>query len=47
MGRAVSESEFVTVCLSLQEAGAENINLVTGSHAIPALAAGLTSAKKI
>jgi putative pyruvate formate lyase activating enzyme len=29
----------------LQEKGAENINIVTGSHAVPAIAAGITAAK--
>ncbi len=44
-GKAVSRSEFVRICLYLQENGAENINIVTGSHAIPALAQGLRAAK--
>ena len=38
MGRAVSQEEFTKICLRLQNAGAENINLVTGSHVIPLLA---------
>ena len=46
MGRAVTEQEFIEICLTLQEAGAENINIVTGSHAIPALGAGLRAAKR-
>lgn len=46
MGRAVSADEFADICLRLQEAGAENINLVTGSHHIPALADGLERARK-
>ena len=46
MGRAVSKGEFAEICLRLQDAGAENINLVTGSHHIPALAEGLAEAKK-
>ncbi|MEL3906557.1 MAG: radical SAM protein [Treponema sp.] len=46
MGRAVTEVEFVRICLTLQSAGAENINIVTGSHAIPALAKGLRAAKE-
>ncbi|MDR3138918.1 MAG: radical SAM protein, partial [Treponema sp.] len=32
-------------CLALQAGGAENINLVTGSHAVPALAAALETAR--
>lgn len=46
MGRAVTEDEFVKICRTLQQAGAENINIVTGSHAIPALRAGLCAAKQ-
>ena len=46
MGRAVTEQEFIEICLMLQEAGAENINIVTGSHAVPALGAGLRAAKR-
>ena len=46
MGAAVSKEEFAEICLRLEDAGAENINLVTGSHHIPALAEGLTEAKK-
>lgn len=46
MGAAVSKEEFAEICLRLEEARAENINLVTGSHHIPALAEGLSEAKK-
>ena len=46
MGRAVTKPEFIEICLTLQKAGAENINIVTGSHAIPALGAGLRAAKQ-
>ena len=46
MGRAVTEREFTDICLMLQTAGAENINIVTGSHAIPAIGAGLKAAKR-
>ena len=46
MGKSVSKEEFAEICLRLQDAGAENINLVTGSHHIPALAEGLSEAKK-
>lgn len=38
MGTAVSKEEFAQICIKLQSLGAENINLVTGSHAIPRLA---------
>ena len=46
MGAAVSKEEFAEICLRLEAAGAENINLVTGSHHISALAEGLAEAKK-
>jgi putative pyruvate formate lyase activating enzyme len=46
MGRVVSEEEFVRICLILQERGAENINLVTGSHAVPALVRGIGAARR-
>ena len=46
MGRAVSQDEFIAICLALQDAGALNVNIVTGSHAIPVLAAALAGAKK-
>lgn len=45
MGAPVSEDEFVKMCLLLQEKGAENINLVTGSHHIPLLAKFIKAAK--
>lgn len=45
MGKAVSKDEFVKICLKLQEIGAENINLVTGSHIIPQLAEYLKAAR--
>jgi putative pyruvate formate lyase activating enzyme len=41
----VNDEEFVRICLILQEKGAENINLVTGSHAVPALAGGICAAR--
>ena len=46
MGRSVSCDEFVEICLTLQNKGAENINIVTGSHAAPALALGVKQARK-
>ena len=45
LGRAVSVNEFTGICLNLQKKGAENINIVTGSHAIPALALGIKTVK--
>lgn len=45
-GKTVSKEEFCEICLKLQEAGAENINLVTGSHAIPKLAEYIAAAQE-
>ena len=45
LGRTVDRSEFVDICLKLQAAGAENINLVTGSHHIPKIAEYLRAAR--
>ena len=45
MGRAVTTDEFAEICVRLQDAGAENVNLVTGSHHIPAIANGLEKAR--
>jgi putative pyruvate formate lyase activating enzyme len=45
MGRAVDRGEFTALCLALQERGAENINLVTGSHCAPALGDFLRAAR--
>ena len=47
MGRQVSVQEFAEICLKLQNAGAENINLVTGSHQIPKIAEGIKAAKAV
>ncbi len=46
MGKVISKEDFAEICLRLEDAGSENINLVTGSHHIPALAQGLEEAKK-
>jgi putative pyruvate formate lyase activating enzyme len=46
LGRAVDAGEFAAICLALQEKGAENINIVTGSHAVPAIAAGISAARE-
>jgi putative pyruvate formate lyase activating enzyme len=45
MGRPVSTEEFAAICLELQKRGAENINIVTGGHAIPAIVHGLVAAR--
>jgi len=46
IGRPVDTVEFAGICLALQEKGAENINIVTGSHAAPAVSAGIGEARK-
>jgi putative pyruvate formate lyase activating enzyme len=45
MGRAASTEEFAAIALRLQELGAENINIVTGSHAVPAIVRGIDAAR--
>jgi putative pyruvate formate lyase activating enzyme len=45
LGRAVSIEEFTAICLELQKRGAQNINIVTGSHAAVAIVQGLDAAK--
>jgi len=46
LGRVVSPEEFAAICAALRDNGAENINIVTGSHAIPALIEGFEAARK-
>lgn len=46
MGRAVSSREFADICLRLQDAGAENVNVVTGSHHARRIAEGLEIARR-
>jgi putative pyruvate formate lyase activating enzyme len=46
IGRPVFGEEFAEICMALQNKGAENINIVTGSHAAPALALGIKQARK-
>ena len=46
-GKEISVDEFADICLDLQKAGAENINIVTGGHHIPALAQGLKAARNL
>jgi len=45
MGAAVDNDLFARICLALQERGAENINIVTGSHAVPAIVEGIAAAR--
>jgi len=47
LGRVVSTEEFAAICLELQKRNAKNINIVTGSHAVPAIVQGLDAAKSI
>ncbi len=44
-GREISLSRFADICLSLQEKGAHNINLVSPTQFIPQVKAGLKEAK--
>lgn len=46
LGRTVNPDEFSRICLELQNRGAENINLVTGTHFIPSIRQGLELAQK-
>lgn len=46
-GKEITTDEFAAICIDLQKAGAENINIVTGSHQIPALAQGLKAARDL
>jgi putative pyruvate formate lyase activating enzyme len=46
LGRVVTAAEFTEICRELERRGAANINIVTGSHAIPAIAEGLKTAQK-
>jgi putative pyruvate formate lyase activating enzyme len=45
-GKIISIEEFAEICLSLSDAGAENINIVTGSHVVPAIIEGFIAARK-
>ncbi len=45
LGSEVDEKTFVKMCLLLEKEGAENINLVTGSHHIPLIAEYIKAAK--
>jgi putative pyruvate formate lyase activating enzyme len=47
MGREVDTEEFAAICLALQKRGAVNINIVTGSHVVPAVARGIRRAREI
>jgi len=45
-GKLVSPSGFAGICAALRDNGAENINIVTGSHAVPGIIDGLTAARE-
>lgn len=47
MGKHIDVDEFARICLELEKNGAENINIVTGSHHIPKIAEGLKAAKEM
>jgi len=47
LGKTVSAEEFAGICKLLCDKGAENINIVTGSHAIPALIDGFNAMLKL
>ena len=46
-GREISISDFANICLKLELRGAENINIVTGSHVVPVIIEGIITAKKM
>lgn len=46
VGSVINIEEFVKICLDLQKKGAENINLITGSHFIPSLAECIKAAQE-
>lgn len=46
MGAPVDVGLFAEICLELEKRGAENINIVTGSHAVGAVASGLAEARR-
>jgi putative pyruvate formate lyase activating enzyme len=45
MGQIVTEDEFIQICMELQNRQAENINIVTGSHAVFSIVQGIKSAR--
>jgi len=46
LGKEVCNDEFADICTALHGKGAENINIVTGSHAVPGLINGFIAARK-
>ena len=45
-GRDISIKNLTDLCFELKDKGAENINIVTGTHYAPQIAEGLTEARK-
>jgi len=45
-GKPITSQEFAGVCAALRDKGAENINIVTGSHAVPGIIEGLIAARE-
>lgn len=46
IGFNISPTKLALICLNLQEKGAQNINLVTGTHYVPSIIEGIKLAKK-
>ena len=46
LGGVVCAEEFAAICAALRGRGAENINIVTGSHAVPGIVEGIIMAKE-
>jgi putative pyruvate formate lyase activating enzyme len=47
IGKEISVDEFSNICLVLEKAGAQNINLVTGTHFIPGIITGISNARDL
>jgi len=46
LGKVVSSETFANICSALRDRGAENINIVTGSHAVPVIIEGICAARR-
>jgi len=46
LGKAICAEDFASICAALRDKGAANINIVTGSHAIPSIIEGITAARR-
>lgn len=47
IGKEISVDEFSNICVKLEDAGAQNINLVTGTHFIPGIITGISMARDL